>query len=103
MSSYDEKTLLCTEIFCDKGDKYWHMDEGDIINYVHQGLARMGLIGKNSRSIGACTKKIDFAYPLHYKGFEKSLDQARRILGDFENLYLIGRREHTHIMKWKSA
>lgn len=86
----EDKTLLCIEIFCDYDDFYWNMKEGDLINQVQDTLRNIGLVnGKDF--FGARINKIKYAYPLHYCGFEKPLNDANSFFATFKNLHLIGR------------
>lgn len=86
-----DKTLLCIEIFCDHKDMYWNMKNEWLVEKVKNALKDIGLANNKEAMLDACVKKIEYAYPLYYKGFEKSLSPVKDFLGTFNNLRLIGR------------
>lgn len=87
----EDNTLLCTETFCNYGDLYWNMKDEEIINLVQKALKYTGLLNTKDAILDACVKKIEYAYPLHYDGFEKPLNRVKKFLSSFKNLCLIGR------------
>jgi protoporphyrinogen oxidase len=89
--SEDSKVLLCAEIFCEYEDEYWSMENSEIFHRTCEGLKLAGLLIDKGSIIDYCIKKIEYAYPLYYKGFENVLKNAKNALANFSNLRLIGR------------
>lgn len=87
----ETKTLLCAEIFCEPNDFYWRMNDKDILSKTVRGLMQTRLIDSERLVLDACVRKIDYAYPLTYYGFEKSLDCVKDYINSFSNVTLIGR------------
>jgi len=87
----DDNTLLCMEILCNYDDLYWNMEDEEIIKQVRSALKYTGLLNAKDAILDACVKRIKYAYPLHYNGFEKPLNQVKSFLSFFKNLYLTGR------------
>lgn len=89
------QTLLCIEIFCDNKGGYWEMPDEEIIERVKKSLNVTALLNGKNGFLDACVKRIDYAYPLCYKGFERPLSEIKGFLSSFKNLYL-GGRSGTH-------
>lgn len=83
-------TLLCSEVFCDYGDKYWNMEDGELIKRVKDSLRYKGAPAIDTINDG-CVKRIKYAYPFYYKGFETWLNEIKDFLRSFRNMHLIGR------------
>lgn len=87
----EEETLICMEIFCNFGDLTWNMKEAEIIKRAGDELKYIGLLNDIGDILDARVERIEYAYPLHYYGFEKPLVQVKNFLNTFKNLNLIGR------------
>lgn len=87
----EDKTMLSMEIFCDNNDFYWRMKEDDLIAKAKESLRYSRLINSNDMILDACVKKINYAYPLKYYGYERPLNKVKNFLNSFRNLFLIGR------------
>ncbi len=86
-----DKTALCIEIFCDHDDKYWNTNDEELIRQVKNCLRYIGLFDREEVFLDACVKRVEYAYPLHYKGFEDALNKINDFLAPYNNLLLIGR------------
>lgn len=86
-----EKTLLSSEIFCGYDDLYWKMNDNDLVSEVKKSMKFARLINDTNIISDSCVKKINYAYPLNYSGFENPLNRVKSFLNYFKNLYLIGR------------
>jgi protoporphyrinogen oxidase len=53
-------------------------------------LLSIGIIEKDI-ICDTCIKKIEYAYPLHYKGFEAPLEKVKDYIASFRNIKLVGR------------
>lgn len=87
----EDKTLICTEIFCNYADSFWSMKDSGLIEKASQGLQSAGLAVGNEDILDARVERIEYAYPLHYRGFERPLVQVKEFLKSFSNLDLAGR------------
>lgn len=87
----EEGTLICMEIFCNYGDSTWNTGESEIIKKITDGLFRTGLLKDKNIIADARIEKIEYAYPLHFNGFEKPLAEVKDFLRSFKNLNLLGR------------
>jgi protoporphyrinogen oxidase len=87
----DNNTMLCTEIFCDYGDAYWQMSEDTLAKKIIINLKNLKLLAMTEEARGFLVKKIEYAYPLLYEGFEQPLQRVKESLRAFDNLVLIGR------------
>jgi protoporphyrinogen oxidase len=85
-----DKTLICLEIFSTFSDRYWRMSERELIDCAKQSLLSIGIIEKDI-ICDTCIKKIEYAYPLHYKGFEAPLEKVKDYIASFRNIKLVGR------------
>ncbi|MFH1397321.1 MAG: NAD(P)-binding protein [Candidatus Omnitrophota bacterium] len=91
MAPDDNKTLLCTEIFCDYEDKWWLAKDEDIFKHIENSAKFTKLLNNKDIIAGTSVKRIEYAYPLYYKGFENPLNKIKDSLKTFKNIYLIGR------------
>lgn len=83
-------TLFCSEVFCDYEDEYWNMDDSELIKKVKDSLKYKGAPAIDTIYDG-CVKRIKYAYPSYYKGYETSLNEIKDFLSSFKNMHLIGR------------
>lgn len=87
----EDKTLLCMEIFCNSNDSYWSMGEERLIELAQNALKYTRLLDSFDAVLDVSIKKIEYAYPLQYSGFEEPLNQIKDFFRTFKNLHLIGR------------
>ena len=86
-----DKTILTAEITCQKGDKYWNMDEKEFLNNVIQDLEREGVV-KKKEIIDASLVKIPHAYPRYDIGYEKNIIKIINRFKEISNLLIGGRQ-----------
>lgn len=91
MAPNDDKTLLCTEIFCDYENKWWAAKDEEILRQIEASTRHTKLLNNKDIITQASVKRIEYAYPLYYKGFETPLDKIKDSLGTFKNIHLVGR------------
>lgn len=85
------KSLLSLEIFCDYNDNLWNKDDAELRKQIVDSLYDTKIIACKGEVVDMCIKKIEYAYPLHYKGFEKPLGKIKNFLSSYVNLSLAGR------------
>ncbi|MBM3250106.1 MAG: FAD-binding protein [Candidatus Omnitrophica bacterium] len=91
MAPFKDKTLLCAEVFCDYGDPRWQMSDYTIAGIVEKDLVAAGILRGDTAVLGTCVKRVRYAYPLLYYGYEGALDKAKGLLSGLKNIRLIGR------------
>ncbi|MFH0754510.1 MAG: FAD-dependent oxidoreductase [Candidatus Omnitrophota bacterium] len=91
MSPSSDRTLVCAEIFCDYNDACWQTEDRVLFERVVSGLKSENLVSQDDIPGEYCVRRIQYAYPLHYCGFEKDLDSLKKSLACFSNLSLAGR------------
>lgn len=86
-----DKTLLCVEIFCNYNDIYWNMKDQELIRQVKNALKNIGRYDIHDNIINGVVKRIEYAYPVHYWGFEQALNRIKNYVNTFKNMHLVGR------------
>ena len=81
------KTGICLEIFCNKNDQIWEMNDVEIatscINDLHNFT--------NEKAIAHKVIKVENAYPIYDLDYKKNLEIIKNYLSNFKNLKLAGR------------
>ena len=85
------KTCLIMEVFCNYNDACWNMSDDEIIKRAEESLLSSGLLDSKCGVDNSIVKKIQYAYPLCYKGYESSLNRVKEYFRGYDNLYLTGR------------
>jgi len=80
---------LGLEYFCNEGDEIWNKSEAEMIDFAGQELVKLGLVGA-SDIMGGCSLRVAKAYP-SYIGTYPQIEGVRSFLGQFTNLFLMGR------------
>lgn len=83
-------TSLGFEYFCSKTDKLWGLDDRDLIRQAASELEFLGLAGSKDVVDGKVVR-VENAYPVYDKGYQKRVDIIRNYLRRFDNLQIIGR------------
>ena len=66
------RTVLCAELPCAVGDKYWEMSDADLGKLVADDLARSG-IPLRRPAVGVHVRRLRQAYPIYTTGYEEPL------------------------------
>jgi len=93
------KTSLVVEIPCFETDDVWDANTEKLVQKVKENLIGCGFF-KEHELIGNNIRKLENAYPVLEKDFEKKIQPIFDYLSGFENLILTGRNglfEYTHI------
>lgn len=78
------------EYFCDEGDEFWNMDEGECVAMAAQELVTMGVLESAEHVKDSHRERVQKAYPAYFDTYDH-MDEVIRYLSGFENLYCVGR------------
>ncbi len=91
LSEPRDSTVLCAELPCTVGDRYWQMSDAELGALVAEDLARCGLpLPKPATT--SFTRKLGAAYPIYLNGYEASLDALDRWSQSLPNFISYGRQ-----------
>jgi len=77
------------EYFCNKGDKFWDLEDGAIREIGIKELEKMGLCRREDL-LDATVVRMEKAYPAYFGAYER-FDIIRRYTDRFPGLFLVGR------------
>lgn len=77
------------EYFCNEGDEYWNMEDGDFIKFAIAELAKIGIIDE-ADVLDSVRIKVKKAYPAYF-GVYSEFPKVREYLSSLGNLWCIGR------------
>ncbi len=86
----DGRGSISFEYFCFEGDDLWNLADSSLIDLAKKDLTSLGLVGAPEVFDGFVVRYAK-AYPMYEEGYEKPLFLIRDWLGQFPNLYCIGR------------
>lgn len=86
-----DKTLICAEITCRRGDEIWRSQPGELAKIAERDLVSVGLI-KPGEVIDYFIKKIPYAYPVYDLQYKKHLTPIMEFVGSLENIRTTGRQ-----------
>lgn len=86
-----ENTILLAELSCNCNDTVW-CNEGHTKQIVIQDIVKEGLIDSERDVVEAHILKEEQAYPVFLNGFQSNTEQIADYLGQFDNIYSIGRQ-----------
>ena len=78
------------EYFCDEGDGFWTMEDGDFIDMAVDELRRIGVLGADEPIRDSVRIRVKKAYPAYFGSYAE-FGKVRDCLDTFANLYCIGR------------
>ena len=85
-----ENVLLELELFCDKGDTLWEMEDSKLVKKSIQELQQCGFCKQDVNAESFIVKRIEQAYPVYTEGYYQ-LDKIKERLDRIKNLQCIGR------------
>lgn len=85
----DNNIWLGAEYFCNEGDELWNKSNTDIAKFAIDELEKIDIIHKED-VIDYTVAKVPKAYPAYFGTYTK-LNNIRKFVDNFENLFLIGR------------
>lgn len=84
-------TILCAELPCSPGDKYWEMTDAQLGEVVAGDLARAGLPLARP-PVGVMVRRLKQAYPIYLQGYEKPFGVLDAWSETLPNLLTYGRQ-----------
>jgi protoporphyrinogen oxidase len=90
-SAPKDKTLICAEITCRRGDEIWRASQARLQELAERDLISVGLIGPGE-VLGSFVKKIPFAYPVYDLSYKKHLTPVAEFVSRLENIRTTGRQ-----------
>ncbi len=78
------------EYFCNEGDEFWNLSDGDCIKLATQELQKIGFISKHTRVLASHRERVQKAYPAYFDTYP-DIGTLVQYLDGLENLYCIGR------------
>jgi protoporphyrinogen oxidase len=86
-----DRTVLCAELPCAKGDAHWNMPDAQLGEVVQGALARLG-IPITGPVLEVTTRRLPQAYPVYQQGYEAHFDRIDRWLGALAPVLTLGRQ-----------
>lgn len=83
----ENKTGVCAEIFCNKDDNIWKMDD---IKIAHQVIRALPLL-KKFEAEDHYVVRVEYAYPIYDIYYRKNKKIVTDHLSSYKNLFLLGR------------
>lgn len=87
-----DKTSLCLEIGCFKGDEVWNMSDEELFNKGVAGLIEANLIEDENVIMGYFVRRLDYVYPVFEIGYDKYAKKIRSYVDSIPNLISYGRQ-----------
>ncbi len=84
-------TVLCAELPCDPGDKYWDLNDDELGARFVEWLAGVGLPVK-AKVRKTLTRRLGHAYPVYDLGYEKKFRTMDNWLAGIDGLLTFGRQ-----------
>ena len=86
----DDTVWIGLEYFCEEGDAFWSMSDGEARDFAIQELTRMRVINGPQDVIDAHRERVKKAYPAYFDTYSR-MDELVEYLDSFGNLYCVGR------------
>lgn len=88
----EDETVLCLEISCDPGDRFWECPDEELLRVALEDLKRLRRGIDKIPVVDHWTRRLERAYNIYDLGFERQLDVLFFYLSRFDNLATAGRR-----------
>lgn len=85
------RTILCAELPCDPGEKWWGMDDEELGKFYCEWLASVGL-PVTSRVVRTETRRLAHAYPVYDLEYEKNFAVMDEWLAGIDGVLTFGRQ-----------
>lgn len=85
----ENNIFIGLEYFCNEGDEFWNMTDGEFIDFAVNELVKTGIINKEDVE-NSVRLKVKKAYPAYF-GSYKDFPKVKDFLNSVGNLYCIGR------------
>ncbi|MBL4654538.1 MAG: NAD(P)/FAD-dependent oxidoreductase [Bacteroidia bacterium] len=83
------KVWLGLDYFCDLNDNLWRQSDEDVANFAIKELIKINFI-KDTDVLDSTVIREGNSYPVYFGSYDR-LDEIKKYLSSFENLFLIGR------------
>jgi protoporphyrinogen oxidase len=105
-----DRTVLCAELPCERGDAHWEMSDADLGKMVEAALARLG-IPLPAPVLQVTTRRLPQAYPVYQQGYETAFETVDKWLDEVPGVLTLGRQglfahdntHHTLAMAYAAA
>lgn len=84
------QSSVCLEFYCDAGDRVWQSSDKTLVEKALGDLRMLGWVGQGE-VLHAAVERVQYAYPVLRKGYEKELQKIESYLQRWPNLHLVGR------------
>ena len=85
-----QKTSVCMEYFCTKGDDMWNMPDAELVEMASRELCQLGM-AEIGEFIDGFVERQPNAYPVYDSDYDEHVKVIRDFLSTLENLQTIGR------------
>jgi protoporphyrinogen oxidase len=86
-----DRTVLCAELPCARGDAYWNMSDEELGRLVQEVLERLR-IPLQGPVLDVTTRRLPFAYPIYEKGHEPYFERLDAWLSGLTQVLTFGRQ-----------
>jgi protoporphyrinogen oxidase len=86
-----DRTVLCAELPCQRGDLYWEMSDAELGRLVQEELFRLAL-PPPSPLLQVVTRRVPQAYPIYERGYEADFSRLDEALLGIPYLLTFGRQ-----------
>ena len=83
-------TIICLEYWCYEEDKFWRMEEQDLIDLATNEIYQTSLIPENSVKEGKVIR-VPKCYPVYAMGYRQHLEPIEKFLSSKRKISVIGR------------
>jgi len=91
MVRVEGKTVICVEVLCGVGDRFWQMDDGQLLRHVQDDLIELGLLRSEKEVYRVFSKRLPAVYPVYDIPWPDNFRTIQGFLDSVKNLYAIGR------------
>jgi len=85
------KTILCVEVPCNVGDRFWEMGDDELLRHLLDDLRELDLIASEEEIHRIFSKWLPAVYPVYDLPWQDNYEIIYRFLNSIPNLYPIGR------------
>jgi len=87
-----DKTSLCLEVSCFKGDELWQMPDERLFRQCVDGLKEAGLLQDERVITDYFVRRLDYVYPVFEIGYQEHAERLRQYVDSIPNLISYGRQ-----------
>lgn len=91
MVRVEGETVLCVEVLCGVGDRFWQMDDAQLLKHLLNDLKDLGLLKSQKEISRIFSRRLPAVYPVYDLAWQDNFRAVHRFLDGISNLYGIGR------------